>query len=97
MLGYADRDLAILCTAFGAIQLGSKTAFTDLVGSFIILTTVSYALAILPHMLTRRSNVPQGPFWMGKAGYFVNGTAVTLIVFFNIMFCFRKYLFQHHH
>ena len=33
---------AVLCTAFGAIQLGSKTAFTDLVGSFIILTTASY-------------------------------------------------------
>ncbi|MCJ1484835.1 hypothetical protein MMC06_005008 [Schaereria dolodes] len=79
---------AVLCSAFGAIQLGSKTAFTDLVGSFIILTTVSYALAILPHMLTGRSNVPRGPFWLGKAGYFVNGTAVLLIIFFNIMFCF---------
>lgn len=31
---------AILCTGFGAIQLGSKTAFVDLVGSFIILTTM---------------------------------------------------------
>ncbi|MCJ1303258.1 hypothetical protein MMC08_006066 [Hypocenomyce scalaris] len=79
---------AILCTAFGAIQLGSKTAFTDLVGSFIILTTVSYALAILPHVLTGRSNVPKGPFWMGRAGFFVNIVAVTLIIFFNIMFCF---------
>ena len=37
---------AVLCTAFGAIQLGSKTAFLDLVGSFIILTTMSYFLAM---------------------------------------------------
>lgn len=79
---------AVLCTGFGAIQLGSKTAFTDLVGSFIILTTMSYFLAIFPHLITGRKNVPQGPFWMGKAGFFVNGVAVVLIVFFNILFCF---------
>jgi len=79
---------AILSSGFGAIQLGSKTAFTDLVGSFIILTTVSYALAIGPHVLTGRRHVPHGPFWMGKAGFFVNITAVVLIIFFDIMFCF---------
>ncbi|KAF6220398.1 hypothetical protein HO133_002830 [Letharia lupina] len=79
---------AFLCTCFGAIQLGSKTAFTDLVGSFIILTTMSYALAIGPHLFTGRKNVPKGPFWMGSAGYAVNAIAVLLIVFFNIMFCF---------
>lgn len=83
---------AVLATAFGAIQLGSKTAFTDLVGSFIILTTMSYFLAIFPHLITGRKNVPQGPFWMGKAGFFVNGVAVTLIVFFNIFFCFVSLL-----
>lgn len=33
---------AFVITCLGAIQLGSKTAFTDLVGSFILLTTVSY-------------------------------------------------------
>lgn len=82
---------AVLCTALGAIQLGSKTAFTDLTGSFIILTTASYFLAIFPHMLTGRKNVPQGPFWMGKFGYFVNGVACLGIVFFDIMFCFRKF------
>ena len=78
----------ILSIGLGAISLGSKTAFSDLVGSFIILTTVSYACAILPHLLSGRSNVPKGPFWMGKAGYWVNGLAVLLIIFTNIMFCF---------
>lgn len=29
---------------------------------------------------------------MGSAGYFVNGVAVVLIIFFNVMFCFRAYL-----
>lgn len=79
---------AVLCTAFGAIQLGSKTAFTDLVGSFIILTTTSYFLAFFPHLLSGRNNVPPGPFWMGRWGFLVNGIACTLIVFFNIFFCF---------
>lgn len=82
----------VLCTALGAIQLGSKTAFTDLVGSFIILTTTSYALAIAPHLLTGRRHVPPGPFWMGKFGPAINAITVALIIFFNIMFCFRTSL-----
>jgi choline transport protein len=79
---------AVLCTAVGAIQLGSTTAFNSLVGSFIILTTGSYLLAILPHLLTKRKNTPKGPFWMGDLGFAVNGIACVLIVFFNIFFCF---------
>ncbi|KAJ7224935.1 choline transport protein [Mycena haematopus] len=78
----------IITTAFGAIQLGSKTAFSDLSGSFVILTTTSYAMAILPHLLSGRKNVPQGPFWMGRAGFVLNAIAVLLIVFTNVMFCF---------
>ena len=81
---------AVLCSGLGAISLGSKTAFTDLVGSFIILTGTSYLLAILPHLLTGRKSIRPGPFWMGKAGYVVNALACLLIVFFNIMFCFRE-------
>lgn len=79
---------AVLCTAFGAIQLGTKAGFNALVGSFIILTTMSYLLAILPHLLSKRQNTPKGPFWMGDAGFVVNGIACVLIVFFNIFFCF---------
>lgn len=79
---------AVMCTAVGAIQLGSTTAFNSLVGSFIILTTGSYLLAILPHLLSKRKNTPRGPFWMGDLGFAVNGIACVLIVFFNIFFCF---------
>ncbi|KAM3418866.1 hypothetical protein BST61_g4829 [Cercospora zeina] len=76
---------ALRTTGLGAIQLGSKVAFTVLVSSFITLTTVSYLLAILPNVLTRRSNIPRGPFWMpGALGYMVNITACILIVFFNV-------------
>ena len=79
---------AVLCTIVGAIQLGSTTAFNSLVGSFIILTTGSYLLAILPHLISKRQNTPKGPFWMGDMGFAVNGIACVLIVFFNIFFCF---------
>ncbi|KAF2112027.1 putative choline transport protein [Lophiotrema nucula] len=79
---------AIISTGLGAIPLGSTTAFTDLAGSFIILTSVSYLLAILPNILTGRKNVPPGPFHMGKAGMVVNIAAVLLIIFFDTFFCF---------
>jgi choline transport protein len=69
--------VGVLGTAFGAIRLGSTSAFNDLVGSFVILTTMrlavtiilrceslisigSYLLAILPHLLTGRRNIPIG-------------------------------------
>lgn len=84
----------VLVIGFGAISLGSKTAFSGLVGSFIILTTASYFLAIFPHILTGRKNVTPGPFWMGKYGYAVNVISVVSIVFFDIMFCFRKSSYQ---
>ena len=82
--------VTVLCTALGAIGLGSKTAFSDLVGSFIILSTTSYILAIAPHLLSGRKHVPPGWFWMGKWGFAVQGIAVVLTIFFDIMFCFRK-------
>ncbi|KAJ6506855.1 choline transport protein [Mycena sanguinolenta] len=78
----------ILTTAFGAVLVGSKTAFADLSGSFIILSTTSYGMAILPHLLSGRKNVPQGPFWMGRIGFLANTLAVLLIIFTNVMFCF---------
>lgn len=57
--------------------------------SFIILTTTSYLLFILPNLLTRRRYVPAGPFSMGPVlGPLVNGLAVLLIVLFNVAFCF---------
>ena len=82
----------VLATAFGAITLGSHAAFTDLTGSFCILTTVSYALAIAPNMITGRRNIPRGPFWMGELGWVINAIAVVLIAFFDIMFCFREFI-----
>ena len=85
MLGPIDKLKLITI-----IALGSKTAFIDLAGSFIILSTTSYVLAILPHMLTGRKNVPRGWFWMGKYGFVINFISVLLTIFFDIFFCFRS-------
>ncbi|KAF2225090.1 choline transport protein [Elsinoe ampelina] len=79
---------ALLVSGFGAIALGSKVAFADLVGSFIILTSISFLFAIIPNMVTGRKNVPKGWFWMGRWGMLVNGLAVVFTIFFNIMYCF---------
>ncbi|KAL8278576.1 hypothetical protein RQP46_009068 [Phenoliferia psychrophenolica] len=77
---------AFVMTCLGAIQLGSKTAFTDLVGAFILLTTVSYAIPTFAHVVSGRNSLPMGYFWMGQLpGYFVNIASLVLTAFFFVM------------
>jgi choline transport protein len=85
---------AFFGTGLGAIPLGSKTAFQALVGSFIILSTMSFVLAALPNILNGRKYIPPGPFHMGRLGMPVNIAAVVLIIFFNVFYCFRKFAFS---
>ena len=80
---------SIICTVMGCIYVGSTTAFNAFVGSYVILSTLSYPAAILPHLLSRRANVAPGWFWMkGPIGYIVNGVSVLYIVAFIVVFCF---------
>jgi choline transport protein len=66
--------VGICTTILGAIQVGSLTAFNAFVGSYVVLSTLSYVAAILPNMLTKRSRLAPGPFHMrGILGYLVNG------------------------
>jgi hypothetical protein len=66
-------------------------AFIDLTGSFIILTTVSYAIPIVANMLTSQKYLPKGPFQLGRGAtrLLVGWGAVVLIMFFNVFYCFR--------
>ncbi|KAJ9158538.1 Amino acid transporter [Coniochaeta hoffmannii] len=80
--------VGILCLALGAIPLGSSTAFLDLTGSFIILSTVSYGIPFLANVMTKRRYFPKGPFHLGKYGYAINIIAVLFICLFNVLFCF---------
>jgi choline transport protein len=86
---HADK-IGVIALALGAIPLGSKTAFLDLAGSFIILTTVSYAIPIAAHLFNGRKTVKPGYFWMGKAGFIIQPLALFFIIFFDTFFCFRK-------
>lgn len=79
----------IICTILGCIYVGSSTAFSAFVGSFVVLTTLSYLAAILPHLLSRRSNIDPGWFWMkGVWGFIVNGVACGYMIVFIVIFCF---------
>ena len=73
----------------GCIYVGSSTAFSAFVGAFVVLSTLSYVAAILPHLLSKRRNVTPGWFWMkGAVGFVVNGIACAYIIVFVVIFCF---------
>lgn len=89
----ATITCAMLSTALACIYLGSTTAFSAIVGSFVLLTTASYTAAILPNLLTRRKNIIYGPFHMkGWLGFAMNGIACTYMIVFFVIFCFPYYL-----
>lgn len=92
---------AVFCTILGAICVGSSTAFNAFVGSFVVLTTLSYLAAILPFVFTRRfsrqismpgsfkNNMRPGPYQMGHhLGYVVNIVACLYIAVFVVIYCF---------
>ena len=73
----------------GCTYLGSNFAFSAFVGSFVVRSSLSYLLAILPHLLNGRATVTSGHFWMkGAAGYIVNGISCIYISVFAVIFCF---------
>ena len=80
---------AVICTILACIYLGSQAAFNAFIDSFVVLSSISYLAAILPHLLSRRAEVAPGWFWMrGSLGYIVNTIACIYIVVFVVIFCF---------
>lgn len=78
-----------ICTVLGCLNFGSSTAFGAFVGCFVQLSTLSYLMAILPHLLTRRANVTPGWFWMkGALGFVVHIISSLYIIAFVVIFCF---------
>jgi len=78
-----------ICTILGCIYIGSTTAFNAFVGSFVVLSSSSYVAAIGPHLVTKRSHVIPGPFWMkGAFGFIMDGIACTYLIVFVIVYCF---------
>ncbi|TVY39196.1 Choline transport protein [Lachnellula subtilissima] len=85
---YATFACGIISTCMGAIYVGSTEAFNSFVGSFVLLTTTSFLLAIGPHLLSGRKSIKPGPFWMGRYGFVVNAISCIYIVVFNVIYCF---------
>jgi choline transport protein len=78
-----------LVTLLGAIYLGSARAFNDIAGSFVLLTSLSYLAAILPHLLSGRQHMTPNHFWMkGLVGYVVNALGCAYLAAFIVIFCF---------
>ncbi|KAF7714432.1 Uncharacterized protein PECH_002187 [Penicillium ucsense] len=85
----ATVALSAMVTCIGCIYVGSTTAFQALISSFIVLSSLSYFGAILPHVLSGRRNMVPGPFYMGqRLGMAVNITALGYILVTVAFFCF---------
>lgn len=85
----ATVAVSSMVTCLGLIYLGSSTAFQALISSYIVLSTLSYLGAILPHVLTGRKHIVPGPFYMGrKTGMVVNVVSLIYIVVTVVFFCF---------
>lgn len=85
----ATLACGIINTILGAIYVGSTTAFSAFIGSFLILGSLSYLAFILPNILTRRRHVTPGPFTMSNPVYYtVAGLACAYMIVFNVIYCF---------
>ncbi|RAQ70135.1 choline transport protein [Aspergillus flavus] len=84
----ATVAVSTMVTCLGCIYVGSTTAFQALISSYIVLSTLSYLGAILPHVLTGRKNIVPGPFYLGQFGLVINAVAVVYIIVTVVFFCF---------
>lgn len=79
----------VVSTLMGFIFLGSSTAFNAFVGSFVVLTTLSYLGALLPYLLTNRKHVPPGWFRMPSWAFVPLATVSCLyMITFDVIFLF---------
>ena len=76
----------VIIVLLGFLYLFAAEAFNALVGSSLVLASMSYILPISAHMLTGRKKAKPGPFWMGKWGWIVNFLTLGWLVFEIIIF-----------
>ncbi|KAJ9610227.1 hypothetical protein H2200_005004 [Cladophialophora chaetospira] len=80
---------AVICTVLGCIYVGNLTAFNAFTSSYVVLSMASYLTAILPNLMSRRTKVVPGHFWMrGAIGFAVNTIACLFMMVFTVIFCF---------
>ncbi|KAG9952316.1 hypothetical protein KCU85_g2243, partial [Aureobasidium melanogenum] len=81
-----------LSIAYGAIYIGSATAFQSIVGSSIIMLFSTYAIPQAVVAVRGRSCMPARPYDLGKVGWMCNALAPILAVFSIILLCFPSEL-----
>ncbi|KAL8670270.1 MAG: hypothetical protein Q9168_005189 [Polycauliona sp. 1 TL-2023] len=85
----ATLACGVVSTVLSAIFVASDAAFNAFAASYAIFSTLSYLAAILPHLLSRRSHVEPGEFWMrGWVGYAVNIIGCLYMMVFIVIYCF---------
>ncbi|KAL5120446.1 hypothetical protein ACEQ8H_001736 [Pleosporales sp. CAS-2024a] len=85
----ATLACAVLNTIIGAVYVGSTTAFSAFVGSFIVLASLSYLAFILPNIFSRRKHIISGPFRMpDPIFYTVAGIASGYMIVWIVIYCF---------
>lgn len=85
----ATLACAVVNSLLGAIYVGNSTAFAAFVGSFIVMSSLSYLAFILPNILSRRAHVIRGPFAMpAPLFYLVAGLACAYMVVWIVIYCF---------
>lgn len=85
----ATLACGVVSCVMGGIYVGSTAAFDAFIGAFVILSTASFLAALVPHLLSGRSNIRPGPFWMtGCTGYAVNAVACIYMLVFMVVYCF---------
>ncbi|KAH9863709.1 hypothetical protein J1614_009641 [Plenodomus biglobosus] len=85
----ATITCGIINTILGVVYIGSSTAFSAFVGSFIVMSSFSYLASILPNILTRRRHLIKGPFSMpAPVFYIVAGIACAYMMVWIPIYCF---------
>lgn len=85
----ATLACGVINTVLGCIYIGSSTAFSAFVGSFIVLSSMSYLAFILPNILSRRRHVTKGPFTMPDPVFYAVATlACAYMVVWIPIYCF---------
>lgn len=98
-LAHVDRKLdvplrahlvsCVIVALVGCLYLGSYTAFNSMVTACIVLLYISYAVPVGCLLFHKgRDNIPHGPFWLGKIGYFANVVLLLWTLFTLVMYSF---------
>ncbi|KAH0604846.1 uncharacterized protein H6S33_006514 [Morchella sextelata] len=83
----ATIAVSACASVLSIVYIFSTTAFSALITSYIVLSSLSYAGAIGGHVATGRKAVVPGPFWLGRWGWAVNLGSLAWISVMVVFFC----------